>query len=137
MNQGLPASRYSGSSVRQGTPRHEQVAVKVNAWVDRGVAPLVEALAEFPGLISVESCQGGEVDAPDAYVTFVSGEGWQELGAFLAWFSSALGDQPYRYRLSLVWHNGGSAPWAQVHVAPASIASLAAAVRTVSRASLP
>ena len=28
---------------RSGTPRHRQIAVKVNAWADRGVAPLVEA----------------------------------------------------------------------------------------------
>jgi len=30
---------------------------------------LVEAMAEFSDVISLESCQGGEADAPDAYVT--------------------------------------------------------------------
>jgi hypothetical protein len=109
------------SSVREGTPRHEQVSVKVKAWADRGVAPLVEALAEFPGLISLESCQGGEEDAPDAYVTFKRGGTWQELGAFLAWLSVALGDQPYFYRLSLEWNYGGSSPWARIYVAPRSV----------------
>ncbi len=116
--------------------RHEQVQVRVNASADRAVAPLVEALAQFDSLISVESCQGGEPDAPDAYVTFRVGETWRDLGCFLAWLSSALNDQPYRYRLSLVWNNGAFTPWAQIHVPPASVTPLAAAIRSVaSRAS--
>jgi len=40
---------------------HRQVWVKVNASIDEGVAPLVSALAEFPGVCTASSCQG---DAP-------------------------------------------------------------------------
>lgn len=123
----------SGSSVSQGTPRHEQTAVKVNAWADQGVAHLVEALAEVDGVISVESCQGGEADAPDAYVTFRRGESWRDLGAFLAGLSSAIQNEPYRYRLSLVWNNGAATPWAQIHVPPESVSQLAVAIRGVAK----
>ena len=38
--------------------RHEQVLVKVNAEVDRGVAPLILALARWPGVCTVDSCEG-------------------------------------------------------------------------------
>lgn len=56
--------------------KHEQVWVKVNAQVDQGVAELIEALSEFPELMTVESCQ---TDGEDVWVCFVSGEGWEHL----------------------------------------------------------
>lgn len=100
------------------------------------MAPLVEALAEFPGLVSVESCQGGEGDSPDAYVSFCLGRDWRELGGFVAWLSTALGDiprQPCRYRLSVAWNNGGSGAWAQLHVDPESVDAMAGMVRSIAR----
>jgi hypothetical protein len=54
---------------------HEQVWAKVNAPVDRGVADLVAALSEFPGLETVESCEGG-ADRP-AWICFRYGRYWQ------------------------------------------------------------
>ena len=38
--------------------RHEQALVKVNAEVDVGIAPLVLALARWPGVCTVDSCEG-------------------------------------------------------------------------------
>lgn len=42
--------------------RHEQVAVKVNVWVDAGIAPLVEALNTWTAVVTLDSCESG----PDA-----------------------------------------------------------------------
>lgn len=60
--------------------RHKQVPVQVNAFVDEGVAELVEALSKVPGLVTLESCQGG--DGRDAFVIFRLGS-WQEAGSFM------------------------------------------------------
>lgn len=61
-------------------PAHREVPVKVNAFVDEGVAELVEALSAIPRLVTLESCQGG--DGRDAYIIFRLGD-WQEIGHFM------------------------------------------------------
>ena len=38
--------------------RHKQVLVKVNAEVDEGIAPLILVLARWPGVCTVDSCEG-------------------------------------------------------------------------------
>ena len=60
---------------------HEQTWVKVNAPVDRGVAPLIEALSQFPSVRTLDSCEGtGE----DAWVCFDCGEkDWKRLSRFV------------------------------------------------------
>jgi hypothetical protein len=60
--------------------RHKEVSVKVNALADEGVAELVSALSEIDGLVTLESCQGGE--GQDAFVHFRLG-GWKESGQLL------------------------------------------------------
>ena len=62
---------------------HEQVWVKVNAPVDKGIADLVSALALFPKLQTIESCQGTK---GRAWVCFVYGEDWKELSNFVLGF---------------------------------------------------
>jgi len=59
---------------------HKEVEVKVNAVVDEGVADLIVALSDVPGLVTMESCQGG--DGQDAYVFFVMPD-WRQIGEFL------------------------------------------------------
>lgn len=60
---------------------HREVPVKVNAWVDEGIADLVLALSELTGLETLESCQG-EVDQRDAFVIFRYGD-WHQCGDLL------------------------------------------------------
>lgn len=48
--------------------------------VDEGVADLVAALSEVPGLLTMESCQGD--DGQDAYVYFRMRD-WRQTGEFL------------------------------------------------------
>lgn len=61
--------------------QHREVPVKVNAWVDEGIADLVSALSEIEGLITLESCQGDEGER-DAFLIFRYGD-WQQCGHFL------------------------------------------------------
>src|SRR5262249_48513680 len=92
---------------------HKQVVVKVNAQVDEGIAPLVEALNACPGVATFCSCQGGKNE--NAYVAFVvQGEGLPGLYAFVDKLSPALGqnskisDLPFT--LSIEWYAGGNSP---------------------------
>lgn len=59
---------------------HIETPVKVNAFVDEGIAKLIDALSEVPKLVTLESCQGG--NGSDAYVIFRLG-GWRDVGSFL------------------------------------------------------
>ena len=65
--------------------RHLQRWVKVNAAVDVGIVDLVSALAAFPKLETIESCQGGSAEA--LWVCFHYGDYWEhpwrEMVAFL------------------------------------------------------
>jgi hypothetical protein len=60
---------------------HREVPVKVNAWVDEGIADLVSALSEINGLVTLESCQGDTGGRP-AFVIFQYG-GWRDAGELL------------------------------------------------------
>ena len=60
---------------------HEQTWVKVNAPVDKGIAPLIEALSQFPGVRTLDSCEG---TAGSAWVCFDCGEeDWKRLSEFV------------------------------------------------------
>lgn len=88
---------------------HKEVPVKVTAWADEGVVPLVEALSEFPWIITIDSCQD---NGRGAHV-FFRHYGDNEEGAL---FAAALGAAlaPYsetaEYRLQATWHAGWDEP---------------------------
>lgn len=64
---------------------HEETIVKVNARVDKGIAPLIATLSEFHGLETIESCQGS--DSVPAWVCFRFGDyrrhPWRDLAKFV------------------------------------------------------
>lgn len=60
---------------------HREMPVKVNAWVDEGIADLVSALSQVKGLVTLESCQG-DAGERDAFVVFRYG-GWSQCGELL------------------------------------------------------
>lgn len=60
---------------------HNQVIIKVNAKVDKGIAPLVAALNEIIGLLTLDSCEKGILD--EGYVFFSWGKDWHGLGHLL------------------------------------------------------
>lgn len=63
---------------------HQQIAVKINAPVDEGIACLVSALSEFPELYTLSSCEGA------AFVTFRCGRTLEDSSVFLCWLSRRL-----------------------------------------------
>ena len=107
---------------------HKQVLVKVNAFSDDGIAPLVEALSEIAGVITLDSCENG---AWGAYIYFSYGSTWQELAALLQELSSRLSEQrlPIGYTFSMEWL--GSKPLAQVKLEPEHVVLLAEGIRRV------
>ena len=114
---------------------HVQTLVKVNAQVDKGIAPLVEALNAYPGVFTTSSCEGRKHQ--NAYVAFDVGDAHrQELVAFVNTLSSALGqddkvnDLPFT--LSVEWYAGGNTPNAYLHVPRQHIHALADAIRSAS-----
>jgi hypothetical protein len=60
---------------------HREVLVKVNALVAEGIAPLVAAMSEIPGLVILESHQGEAGQRP-AHLAFRLGD-WRQTGEFL------------------------------------------------------
>ena len=104
--------------------------VRVNAPCDEGVAPLVEALAEIKGLVTVDSCEDGPWGA---HVFFTYGEGWQDLAALLQAMSTALSAPPLPcgYSFSMEWQGSNDRPRAQVALSPEHVACLADGVRRV------
>jgi hypothetical protein len=112
---------------------HEQTVVKVNAQVDRGIASLVEALNEFPDVMTAESCEG---DAEhEAFVGFYVNDGeWKQVGGFLNWLSlelrknTDLCDQS-SFSLCLEWYTGSDTPMAYLRVASKHIERLSSVVR--------
>jgi len=79
---------------------HHEIPIKVTAWVDEGVAPLVVALNEFDGVITLDSCEGGE---RGAYVLFTHRRDSADFAARLA---RSLGDST-EYLLQLEWRPSG------------------------------
>lgn len=72
---------------------HQQVWTKVNVPVDIEIKPLIDALALFPELQTVESCQ--KIGNGKAWVCFVYGRywehGWRDMANFvLGFFGSEL-----------------------------------------------
>ena len=113
---------------------HEQVFVKVNAQVDSEIAPLVEALNAISEVVTVSSCQGD--NSRDAYVAFVMGNEWQELGDFVRRLSTALGQDKHlddiSYSLSVEWYAGGDTPTGYLRVPHQHIQKLTEAVQRTS-----
>jgi hypothetical protein len=116
--------------------QHNQVQVKVNAWVDEGIADLVAALSDIEGLVTLESCQGGET-AGDAFVYFRLG-GWQQSGEFL--FEKLLAVLPpdlkavTSLRLSAY---DADVPLASITIEPCAVSALTGCIRELSASVCP
>lgn len=118
---------------------HEQVWAKVNAAVDEGIRPLIEALSLFPELQTASSCQGS-ADRP-ATVTFrygldSPGQGWRKLSEFVfGWFGpklmSKIGDSA---SLSLDLTTWGEAV-GHLSVRPGCVQSVSEAVESIAKES--
>ncbi len=104
---------------------HPEVIIKVNATVDAGIAPLVLALNQFPGLITVDSCEGDREKA--AYVYFKYGGSPRDLAIFcceLARRLSAIVKGSDGYCLRVEWNYDFSANMACLKTKPDCISNL-------------
>ena len=112
------------------TTEHKEVQVKVNVWVDSGVAPLVKALSLFAEVETLNSCEGTKSE--DAYIYFRCCDGSRdarprETCEFVIWLSSALRSHPNPctdYRLRLEWWNSEE-PMAQIITYRENVVNLA------------
>ena len=109
---------------------HRQVYIKVNAEVDGGIAPLVQALNEIEGVITVDSCENG---AWGGYVFFTYGEGWKELASLLQATSSLLCglNLPCGFSLVMEWLGGNDKPRAQIAFEPEHVAYIADGIQRI------
>ncbi len=87
---------------------HREIAVKVTAWVDEAVAPLVEALNEYPWVVTLDSCEGyGEADS---YVFFrVRTESPREAAIFAADLAAIL-TSDIQHSLEVEWRGENTLP---------------------------
>jgi hypothetical protein len=110
---------------------HTEIPVKVNAWVDEGVAPLILALNEFADLVTLDSCQGDQ-DRP-AYVYFrhrgTAAETVQLVTRLAEALYAAAAGCDYTFRVE--WLAGGNEPMAELMTSPHSIGQPATALGEV------
>ncbi len=89
------------------SPRRK-ISVKVDAWVDEEVAPLILALSCFEGVVTVAS-SAGTADA-DAYVHFRFEGSSRESAVFASDLGGRLRAAAVQYRLAAEWSNGEREP---------------------------
>lgn len=84
---------------------HNQIPVKVNKFVDEGVAPLVIALNEFDGVMTIDSCEKSVIHGSPFVSFFYGNYSWRTLGAFMTELKKVLDelDLCCGYELSIVW----------------------------------
>ena len=87
---------------------HREIPVKVTAWVDEGVAPLVAALSEFERVMTVDSCEGH--GATGAYVLFRVRGDRSEAVDFASDLAAELADAAPEYLLQAEWRPGEDEP---------------------------
>jgi hypothetical protein len=102
---------------------HTEVPVKVTAWVDEGVAPLVVALNEIAGVMTLDSCQEGPEGG--AYVLFRSRGG--DSVALATDLTTLLSPHhgEVRYLLRAEWRPGAGEPLLELACPSDQVACLA------------
>lgn len=100
---------------------HQESPVKVTAWVDEGVAPLVIALNEFDDVMTLDSCQGNGC-AP-AYVMFCYRQDASAAAASVAALAALLsgGTPDLEYALSAEWRPGAEEPLLRLSCPPSAV----------------
>ena len=83
---------------------HKQVCVKVNAWVDEAIAPLIKAMATIDELESFESCQdwSGKDDVKILFHYCNDYSNWEKLAELCIKLAKALVEVEYA-NVSIIW----------------------------------
>lgn len=101
--------------VSKHPPLHKQICIKVNAFVDEKIAPLVAALGNIPEVITEYSCQDNRSEneknsgyIPRAYIIFHVKEkykDWARLGKVCDRIAQAISEYAHA-EISLKWQDG-------------------------------
>jgi hypothetical protein len=88
---------------------HREILIKINAWVDEGIAPLVETLNRIDGVLTLESCQGDPEH--EAQIDLYYGQFARTSPAQLATFADAIATAlikggSHRSRVAVEWLGG-------------------------------
>lgn len=93
---------------------HKQVCVKVNAYVDETIAPVIEAMNKIPNLTTEYSCEDvssairKESELPRTYVIFHfrnESDNWKDLSDLCNTLAQAV--KEYRsVEVNLIWREG-------------------------------
>jgi hypothetical protein len=106
---------------------HKEVPVKVTAWIDEGIVPLVEALNACPDVLTVDSCEGDE--AGGAYVLFRVRGSCARATTFAESLASDLSTAPEAaYVLQAEWRPGEDEPLLVLSCPPDQVALLASRI---------
>jgi hypothetical protein len=110
---------------------HKTTLIKVNAWVDEGIAPLVFALNDIPGVVTLDSCQ--EAESGWALTFFAYGRDWKDTGNLLQGLSSLLATErlPCGYAMKLSWLGSNDRARGQIMVRPDDVTALANGIRRI------
>ena len=116
-------------NAKEAKKPHPTIAVKVNAPVDVGIAPLIWALSELP-IYSIDSCQGGEEKAATVSFRYLGSEKEEvEFFACLAETLATATQEEWLFTFTLEF-NCGSGPMGYIRCAPESVARVAEVFRS-------
>jgi hypothetical protein len=116
-----------GRKTGSNAASHREIPVKVTAWIDEGVVPLVLALNGFPGVMTLDSCQGDPGQRPASVFFCLRGETVtfaERLAATLTRFADRCD-----YTLTVEWRAGADEPIFRLVCPAAHVCVLADAVR--------
>jgi hypothetical protein len=102
--------RKNGLNRDERLSSHHEIPIKVTAWVDKDVAPLVLALNEFEDVVTLDSCQGNEEQL--GHVFFCNRGDARTAALFAANFAATLAshDDVADYYLTAEWKPGADEP---------------------------
>ena len=88
---------------------HQEIPIKLTAWIDQGVVPLVEALDGFEDVLTVASCEDDGIQG--AYVLFrLRGTSDQATGFASGLAADLNSEEGVSYLLQAEWRPGESEP---------------------------
>jgi hypothetical protein len=115
---------------------HKEVQVKVNAFVDEGVAPLVVALNSIDGLVTLDSCEE-DAGTGAASIYFTYGDGWKEMGSMIEALARLIRGLNLccGASVSLEWFGSNDQPRAHLSLRREHVADVARVIRPEALAS--
>jgi hypothetical protein len=116
------------------TMKHKTVRVKVNAYVDEKISPVIEALSMIDGFVTYQSCEnmGNRGRAFIAFSYKDEYDNWRGLGELCETLSKALLDFEYA-NVSVNWQLGSaSCPHGHFEFETATADDIAKAIRKLS-----